>query len=58
MKIEKLSAEHIRAVLRSQEQRIKDILDSIELNDAGAETVVDQIRLVEDSLRRVRLAAA
>jgi hypothetical protein len=58
MKIEKLSADHIRAVLRSQEQRIKDILDAIEMDDAGAETLVDQIRLVEDSLRRVRLAAA
>lgn len=54
---ERLSTDHIRAALRTQEKRIQDILDAIELNDAGAEMVRDQIRLVETSLRRLRLAA-
>jgi hypothetical protein len=57
MKTERLNADHIRAALRTQEARIRELLDAIELRDAGTDAVVSQIELVEDSLRRLRLAA-
>jgi hypothetical protein len=57
MKIEKLNADHIRAALCTQVTKIKEILDAIELDDAGPEAVNAQIRMVEGSLRQLRLAA-
>jgi hypothetical protein len=47
----------LRAALRSEERKLKDLLDSIELNDVTVETALTQIRQVEDSLRRLRQAA-
>lgn len=57
MQTERLNADRIRAALRTQEKRIRELLDAIELNDAGADAVISQIRLVEGSLRQLRTAA-
>ncbi len=58
MKNEKLSLDHIRAALRTQEKRLKELLDHIELNEAGYTTIIHQITYIEDGLRRIRYSAA
>lgn len=55
---ERLSIEHIRAALRTEERKMKELLDAIELNDATFTTVIYQITRIEDGLRRIRYAAA
>ena len=54
----KLHPDHIRAALRTEEKRIKELLDAIELNDAPLEVVVNQIQHIEEGLRQLRLVAA
>lgn len=54
---ERLDTDRLGAALRAQEKRIRDLLDAIESNDAGTEAVISQIRLLEGSLRQLRLAA-
>jgi hypothetical protein len=58
MKTAKLSPDHIRAALRTEEKQIQDLLDAIELNDAPVDAIVDQIRHIELNLRRLRQWAA
>jgi hypothetical protein len=53
----KLHIDTFRAALRTEERRMKELLDAIELNDVSQETVVEQIRQIEDGLRRIRQAA-
>lgn len=57
MTTERLNSDRIRAALRTQEKRIRELLEAIELNDAGVDAVISQIRLVEGSLRQLRMAA-
>ena len=54
---EKLHTDHIRAVLSYERRQIQELLDAIELNDVSRDTVVHQIRRIEDNLRRIRIAA-
>ncbi len=57
MKMEKTMLERLRAALYAEERKLKELLDAIELNDVPRETVVDRVRDIEESLRRVRKAA-
>ena len=58
MKTLKMSPDHIRAALRTEEKQIKELLDAIELNDAPVDVIVGQIRYIEQNLRRIRHQAA
>lgn len=49
--------EAYRAALRTEEKRLKELLDAIELNDVSAESIVLQIRQIEEGLRKIRQAA-
>ena len=57
MKNASVNEEIFRAALRTQELRIQEILDSIEKRDTNIDIVAHQVRLVEESLRRLRRAA-
>ncbi len=57
MKMEKTAAERLRAALCAEERKLKELLDAIELDDVPRDTVVDRVRDIEESLRRVRKAA-
>jgi hypothetical protein len=57
MKNERLTVDHVRAALRSEESKLKELLDAIELNDVSADVVVYQVRRIEEGLRRIRRAA-
>jgi hypothetical protein len=57
MKNATVNEEIFRAALRTQELRIQEILDSIEKKDTNVDIVAHQVRLVEESLRRLRRAA-
>lgn len=53
----RLHIDTFRAALRTEEKNLKDLLDAIELNDVGQDTVVHHIRHIEEGLRRIRRAA-
>lgn len=53
---ETTETDHIRAALRIHAQKIQDILDAIESNDADPQAVQEQIRLAAGSLRRLLAA--
>jgi hypothetical protein len=57
MQTEKLAMEHIRAALSAEGQKLKELMDAIELNDMEKETVMVRVRQIEQGLRRLRQAA-
>lgn len=56
-KMERTASERLRAALCAEERKLKELLDAIGLDDVPRETVVDRVRDIEESLRRVRKAA-
>jgi hypothetical protein len=51
------TAERLRAALRTEEQKLKTILDAIENADVDVPAVAEEIRRVEEGLRKIRRAA-